>query len=611
MSTYYYFKLFNNIKSDHEAEEFAKLELNGLFGDVKPIKNFHDVLVKNPLKMFTKKPTRIQDIITHELPYGKIQGYYIKKSDIENITKLIKRLGYTREIFVVVEKKDSINKTLKKLFADGVLGRNVQYFEEKDHILFRFITNQYFLEKSQYISKLSRNEEEVKRNVQTLTSHLIKKVNWIPASSTLSIGKRLEDYFAIREEPSLYLNHYIHPYKGKFHPKMVRALLNYVYPKSEGVVLDNFAGSGTLLLEASHIELDSRGVEINPLSVLMSNVKCNSLKIEPKELKKNIDEYLVELKRKIKIFETNVRGQETLGNNGIEFEEVEKEAEELYKDVTDFAKFRNSVDVVKKIIIARELIKKMKEGPIKEFFLLALSGSISDVARRTKNEFYSVFEDRLNDIYLRLFLFHELNDLLKIKPGASETHCTDTRAMDVINPGQINGIVNSPPYSTALDYIKNDYPQLRMLKLVDSKEDLEQNMMGNPRINYDKEELLEMIEDEEKDPLKISKLAHKYVELLLNNGRKNAALRVYKFFIDMFYSFKEMKRVMKKGSKAAVIIGNNHFKVNGDFVEIPNSKVLADIGKNLGFKQDKLIRRELQKTSYGNIKKESVLIFEK
>jgi len=44
---------------------------------------------------------------------------------------------------------------------------------------------------------------------------------------------------------------------------MARALLNYIYPQEKGTVMDNFAGSGTLLVEASFMELDGVGVEIN------------------------------------------------------------------------------------------------------------------------------------------------------------------------------------------------------------------------------------------------------------------------------------------------------------------------------------------------------------
>lgn len=51
--THWYFKLFNSIKSEHEAEDFAKLELLSLFGRVEPIRNFVDKLMEE-LKVFTK-----------------------------------------------------------------------------------------------------------------------------------------------------------------------------------------------------------------------------------------------------------------------------------------------------------------------------------------------------------------------------------------------------------------------------------------------------------------------------------------------------------------------------------------------------------------------------
>ena len=62
---------------------------------------------------------------------------------------------------------------------------------------------------------------------------------------------------------------------------MARALINYVYPEDKGVVMDNFAGSGTLLVEATLMGLGSLGVELNPLSVLMSQIKCDSLNYDP------------------------------------------------------------------------------------------------------------------------------------------------------------------------------------------------------------------------------------------------------------------------------------------------------------------------------------------
>ncbi|RLE46062.1 hypothetical protein DRJ22_02930, partial [Candidatus Woesearchaeota archaeon] len=333
MTAHFYFKIFNTIKSEHEAKDFAKLELLRLFGEVSLIHNFFDKLLEEPLKSFIYEPIRVQDIITNELPYGKIQGYYGNKRDLTDVTQLVKRLSYIREIFLIIESKDKPEKILKKIFPDGVVGKNVQFFEKDGKILFRFVTNQYFLEKSEYISKLSRNEEEINRNVEILFSHLIKNNYRIPASSTMAIGKRLEDYFAIREEPSLYLNHYMHPYKGKFHPKMVKALLNYVYPKSKGIVLDNFAGSGTLLVEAASLGLDGLGVEINPLSVLMSNVKCHSITIPLDKLKKAIEEYVKMVENEINYFVSSNNGQKLLIKNSLDHAKIKEEARRALKEI--------------------------------------------------------------------------------------------------------------------------------------------------------------------------------------------------------------------------------------------------------------------------------------
>jgi DNA modification methylase len=76
-------------------------------------------------------------------------------------------------------------------------------------------------------------------------------------------------------------------------------------------------------------------------------------------------------------------------------------------------------------------------------------------------------------------------------------------------------------------------------------------------------------------------------------------------------TLQEMFRVMKKGSKCAIIIGNNHFLVGNKYIEIPNDKVILDMAQQIGFKIDVIIKRELQKKSVGNIKKETILIFKK
>jgi len=94
-------------------------------------------------------------------------------------------------------------------------------------------------------------------------------------------------------------------------------------------------------------------------------------------------------------------------------------------------------------------------------------------------------------------------------------------------------------------------------------------------------------------------------------GRTREALRTYKFFKDMYLALEEMHRVLKKGSKCAVIIGNNHYKLDSEYAEIKNDEVLKRMALTIGFKENLKITRELEKTRAGMIRYESILILER
>ena len=64
-----------------------------------------------------------------------------------------------------------------------------------------------------------------------------------------------------------------HRYIGRFPPHLVRALLNHFQASRDTVVCDPFAGSGTTLVECRLLGIPAIGVEICPLSALMSRVK--------------------------------------------------------------------------------------------------------------------------------------------------------------------------------------------------------------------------------------------------------------------------------------------------------------------------------------------------
>lgn len=621
MRVHYFFKLFNSVKEKHEVD-FAELEITNLFGEIERVRNVMAILEKDGFSAFKGDAFRIQDILTHELPYGDCQGFYGTKSGIQDVTEMVKRLAYTREFLMISKSVKESEKLLSEVFPQGKLEKNVQYFRNGNHFLFRFITHQYFLEKSQYISKLSRNEAEVDNNVTALFEFLTKKLYRIPATSTMRVGKRLEDYFTIREEPSLYLTHYMHPYKGRYHPKMVRALLNYIYPQEKGRIMDNFAGCGTLLVEATWMGLDNAGVEINPLSVLMCNVKCHALSLNPSQLKKQIMKFLRTVSSALSSYEQQATGSSLLVKPTYNLETIEKQKQKIPAKVIKKFKNKKAID---KVLIAYEIVKLLKNEKIKNFILLALSGTISDLTRRRSAEFIDVLKGRLTDLYLRVYLFKKLNETLKIELGTSETYVGDTRDMknscktldrkDVkIENSSIDGIVNSPPYSTALDYVKNDLPQLAILNLAESFEQLEIDMIGNPKPKYYPKELVTEIETNHKDFERLPATAKKIITKLLKNDRVKTGIRTYKFYKDMYKSLEEMSRVMKQHSKCTIVIGNNNYKLsNNKYFEVKNDEVIWEIAEKpeIGLIRDKVITRELEKTRAGMIRYESIVILKK
>lgn len=139
----------------------------------------------------------------------------------------------------------------------------------------------------------SKDEEELRRKLA-----YFKYVNGQPT-----------DYFQIIQKNrtrsvNQYLTHWIYPYKGKFHPQMIRALLNIIGLEKGDTVLDPFIGSGTTAVEAQLLGINCIGIDVSPLCVLQSKVKTESIDVLPQ-----IREWKEEIIKRIKPSLFNLEGK--------------------------------------------------------------------------------------------------------------------------------------------------------------------------------------------------------------------------------------------------------------------------------------------------------------
>ena len=319
-----------------------------------------------------------------------------------------------------------------------------------------------------------------------------------------------------------YLTHWIYPYKGKFHPQMIRALINSIKLNEGDLLLDPFIGSGTTALEAQLMGINVIGVDISPLCVLQSKVKTESVFVLNK-IKKIKDEAIGTIQN----------------NNGLKNFDLSKN--------TSFKEFMNQI----------------KDERVRNFYIIAEMIAHSDKTRRNKN-FVISFITNLQKMIKSVEDFKEAINKLKLNLGNVQILRGDARELNMKDE-TIDGIITSPPYSIALDYVKNDAHALKAL-------------------GYDTTKLREKV-------IGVRGKGIQRIELYNNDIKK---------------SINEMYRVLKPGKYCVIIIGNATYQ--GKKIDTVN--LIIDHAKSIGFKLIKNIDKIIFGL-YNVMQKENILIFQK
>ena len=326
----------------------------------------------------------------------------------------------------------------------------------------------------------SKDEEELRRKLA-----YFKYVNGQPT-----------DYFQIIQKNrtrsvNQYLTHWIYPYKGKFHPQMIRALLNIIGLNQGDIVLDPFIGSGTTAVEAQLLGINCIGIDVSPLCVLQSKVKTESIDVLPQ-----IREWREEIIKRIKPSLFNLEGK--------------------------------TID---------DAINLIPDEEVKNFYRMAKLVAISDNVRRGR-EFSNAFLKNLEVMISSISDYVDIIKELNLKLGRIHIKTGDSRALP-LNNESIDGIVTSPPYSIALDYVSNDAHALKEL-------------------GYD-----------------LTLIREKFVGV---RGKGQARIDLYND--DMKNSLKEMFRILKPQKYAVIVIGNATYMGQ----EIKTVEFTVNYAEKIGFK---------------------------
>jgi hypothetical protein len=428
---------------------------------------------------------------------------YVREPTEEEIAKSTKWSATTEKILKLVKLKGSITNTeLQQAtgYQPGIIYAQISILRrlgliEDDHSIIRLLPDSrqtimaHLIENVQFIYELALAELELetfdvkfavanslREFVLTESPDLGKLVRRLAYFKT--IGERTTDYYRLTRynrtnSVNQYLTHWIYPYKGKFHPQMIRALLNILGLEQNETVLDPFIGSGTTAVEAQLLGINCVGIDISPLCVLQSKVKTESIHVidEIKQLKQEaISSFTSSNQPRILLVESTIRGY-------------------------------------------NEFLESIVDERVKNFYLMAKLVAISDKERRRRDLLES-FIKNLNLMILSVEDYVKVSRELGLQLGNVNICQEDIRHLTLKNES-VQGIVTSPPYSIALDYIANDAHAFRAL-------------------GYD-----------------LEKMRNEFVGV---RGKGESRIELYNQ--DMIRSFSQMHRVLEKGRYCAIVIGD-------------------------------------------------------
>lgn len=348
-----------------------------------------------------------------------------------------------------------------------------------------------------------------------------------PDQVNASARQGRKDFFAANVFAVGYATHGLFPYRGKFHPQMIKAIMNTMGVKPGDTVLDPMAGCGTTSIEAGIMGVNSISCELSPFGCLMIRSKVAALKMD------------------CAVF-SNLLGRSDEIYWQLAPAEERSATEPLLHGWAETDGGESSPSLQRLVGVPTKL---------RELLLLCYLDSVGYARRRKGKTPRDLFPDLLARYLAAVSAFNETREELSLTLGETRVIECDARQLG-LPVESVDGVLFSPPYSFAIDYVENDAPQLQFLGV--DVASLKEKMVG-----------------------------------LVGSGRTKAERtesRVARYFSDMRLIMQQCQRVLKPGRHCVVVIGSNTNQTGG--ISLENG--LVEIGESIGMPLEFQIMRQIE-----------------
>lgn len=360
--------------------------------------------------------------------------------------------------------------------------------------------------------------------------------------------------------------HYLFRYPAKFHPPVVRALIDE-YTQPGDCVLDYFVGSGTLLVEAALAGRSAIGVDVDPVATFISRVKARPIAEAKLRTRWN------ELSERLARHDRGTSRYEQLKRKDIDESNFEEESEGLeVPQIPNLMHWFRRYVVIDLARIRDEIRATGRSGPERDFFLLCFASVIraasnADPVPVSGLEVTSYMkrrdaEGRLVDPFALLrrrversikAMGEYLAALPDPRPRVDVYQANAMSASSRIKSHRVSAVITSPPYHGAVDYYRRHQLEMFWLNFTRTQADrlaLLDRYIGRVRVP-NRDPLLTSGGSAAPPPLALEEEMRK-ANFARANGLRHYQLSMHKVFLDM-------AKVLEPGSPAVFVVGHSRW----------------------------------------------------